>query len=95
MIIHASVVDFKQAPASEGIIEPLDSKLTEKGILVGKSLVNLSSGQVLIRTANFNDQAQTLYKHTCAAKCEPVTKVHSIAEYQEKKCHTVRQISQN
>lgn len=97
MIINASVVDFKRATVSEGIIEPLDSKLTEKGILVGKSLVNLSSGQVPIRIANFNDQAQTLYKHTCAAKCEPVTKVHSMVEYQEKQhCHTVRQIqSQN
>lgn len=39
MIINASVVDFKRAPVSEGIIEPLDSKLTEKGILVGKSIV--------------------------------------------------------
>lgn len=29
IIIYAFIVDFKQAPASDGIIEPLDSKFTE------------------------------------------------------------------
>lgn len=79
---HTSV-DFQQTNVSEGIVEPFHCRLAERGILVGKSLVNLSSDQVPMRIANL--------QNSCAAKCnKPVSESLTVRKIQSQNCETLQ-----
>ena len=59
------------------IVKPTDSRLSEKGILVVKSLVDVQMGELQLRLANMSDDPQKIYSDTLAAKCEPVEVITS------------------
>ena len=59
------------------IVEPTDSRLSERGILVAKSLVDVQTGVLPLRLANISDDPQKIYSGTLAAKCEPVKVITS------------------
>ncbi len=56
-----------------GLVEPHNSSCTEKGLLVAKVVVDPQLPEVPVRVMNFSGEAQTLYKGTCIATCEPVS----------------------
>ena len=53
-------------------MEPTESRLSERGILVAKSLVHTKTGELPLRLANMSSELQKIYSGTLAAKCKPV-----------------------
>lgn len=71
-VIVRGKVNHDSFNCAQAIVEPTDSRLSEKGILVAKSLVGVHTGELPLRLANMSDDPQKIYSGTLAAKCEPV-----------------------
>lgn len=57
---------------STALLESETSKLTDKGILMAKSIVDPSTGQIPLRLVNLFDKPTQLYKHMQVGVCEHV-----------------------
>ena len=76
---HEKIIEgIVQKRGSENNLNVLEGtqKFTEKyGLLVGKSLVDISKGQVLIRILNLSEKEVELHAGTIAALCQSVDSV--------------------
>ena len=68
----ASPSNDKSNNLTHAIVEPTSSQLTNRGILIAKTLVDVHTGELLLRLANTSNDYQKIYSGTLAAKCEPV-----------------------
>lgn len=62
---------------TQAIVEPTDSQLANREILVAKSLVNVKTGELPLRLANVSNDPQRAYTGTLAARCEPVNVIEN------------------
>ena len=76
-IIVQGEINNDSFSCAQVIVEPTDSRLSERGILVAKSLVDVQTGELPLRFTNMSDDPQKIYSGTLAAKCEPVEVITS------------------
>ena len=68
----ASPSNDKSNNLTHAIVEPTSSQLSNRGILIATTLVDVHTGELLLRLANTSNDSQKIYSGTLAAKCEPV-----------------------
>ena len=70
-IIVQGKINNDSFSCAQVIVEPTDSRLSERGILVAKSLVDVQTGELPLRLSNMSDDSHKSFSGTLAAKCEP------------------------
>ena len=65
-------INDKSNNLTHAIVEPTSSQLSNRGILIAKTLVGVHTGELPVRLANMSNDSQKIYSGTLAAKCEPV-----------------------
>ena len=76
-LIVPAKVNNSSFNCDQAFVESSDFRLSEKGILVAKSLVCVHTWELPLLLANMSNDPQTIYSGTLAAKCEPVEIVSS------------------
>ena len=71
-IIVQGKINDKSNNLTHAIVEPTSSQLSNRGILIAKTLVDVHTGELPLRLANTSNDSQKIYSGTLAAKCEPV-----------------------
>ncbi|KAL3882850.1 hypothetical protein ACJMK2_029154 [Sinanodonta woodiana] len=71
-ILVTGLIEGEIVGCEEAVVEPYKSHLAHNGILVAKAVVNPSYGCIPLRMVNLSRSSIKLYKHSCAAICEPV-----------------------
>ena len=71
-IIVQGKINDKLNNLTHAKVEPTSSQLSNRGILIAKPLVDVHTGELLLRLANTLNDSQKIYSGTLAAKCEPV-----------------------
>ncbi|KAL3862869.1 hypothetical protein ACJMK2_008815 [Sinanodonta woodiana] len=71
-ILVTELIKGEIVGCEEAVVEPYKSHLAHNGILVAKAVVNPSYGCIPLRMVNLSRSSIKLYKHSCAAICEPV-----------------------
>ncbi|KAL3884377.1 hypothetical protein ACJMK2_024522 [Sinanodonta woodiana] len=71
-ILVTGLIEGEIVGCEEAVVEPYKSHLAHNGILVAKVVVNPTYGCIPLRMVNLSRSSIKLYKHSCAAICEPV-----------------------
>ena len=71
-IIVQGKINDKSNNLTHAIVEPTSSQLSNRGILIAVTLVDVHTGELPLRLANTSNDSQKIYSGTLAAKCEPV-----------------------
>ena len=75
VVIPAKVDGEWRQSSKWAVLLPEETTLARRGVLVGKSLVDLQNGEVPVRMINLSQQPQHLPRGTLLATCEPVLSV--------------------
>ena len=71
-IIVQGKINDKSNNLTHAIVEPTSSQLSNRGILIAKTLVDIHTRELPLRLVNTSNDSQKIYSGTLAAKCEPV-----------------------
>ena len=71
-IIVQGKINDKSNNLTHAIVQPTSSQLSNRGILIAKTLVDVHTGELPVRLANTSNDSQKIYSGTLAAQCEPV-----------------------
>ncbi|KAL3865474.1 hypothetical protein ACJMK2_042861 [Sinanodonta woodiana] len=82
MIVQARV-DGKFGYSTMAVIEADNSKLSEKGVLVARTVVDPSSGKVPLRVVNISDQPCRMYRCKNVASCFMIHRIVTVNDIQE------------
>ena len=93
MIVRGKI-DMGDINSPDVLVEPCDSKLLSKSILVARSLVRPVNGEIPLRIINLSDSPQQIYQNTYAATGE-IVEVTDFQQSTEGHVRVINSASQN
>ena len=93
-MIVGGKIDMGDINSPDVLVEPCDSKLLSKSILVARSLVRPVNGEIPLRIINLSDSPQQIYQNTHAATGE-IVEVTNFQQSTEGHVRVINSASQN